>query len=258
MTRPGTFSLARALAAMGVKGGSLPQLSSADLQPVVVTADFSQTQAPEAVEGRAFVSWDNQAGTGPPFGTPQGAHWMGFYFWCLAPGGAVIERLSGNTYQLGTTGPSPPLDAVAANMPDGSWLAGLSNLSPDEFFRHNLGGLPTTTPGLELQKMEIGGVETSSRFLLGGSPSYFTFLTDPLTTDYWEPMNWRQGGASQGGWSVALPPVFELAPNTRWYVPPATGVAFFLHSQSNVAPVTIPGASFSILWREVPEPVGLP
>jgi len=245
---------------MGVKGGDMPQLSGGSVIPVVVTADFSRSQSPEAVEARAFVSAEN-------FQDLQSAALPRFYFWCLAEGGAVIERLDLVTTALGdstSTAFPPQSDRVEK----GAWFVGRSSLPPVEIFGVRAAGETNAETKARLglsdpfafprAKMEMGGAGSLSNVWVenGGTPFPKRIPPDNL---FWDPLVWAFDGilGAQAP-ELVLSPNAAMADNTRWFVPKGTGILFAATSFAVGGPIPQPKqyGSWSILWRESPQALG--
>ena len=129
-------------------------------------ADFSKTQSPEAVEARAYVAWEGTSGNSGGVGDAQPGS---FYFWSLAPGGSVIERIQvvmsfvgasaiGTTYE--TTS-----DPNVQGVPElGSWFVGRSSMNPTEIYTSREPGGAQLAPGgianptLQRAKFEMGEI----------------------------------------------------------------------------------------------------
>jgi hypothetical protein len=86
MTAPGTFSTSRIRQTLGVKGGLQPTYDTLNMTPVAVLADFSNSYAPESIEGRGYTA---EVITHP--GIPKS--YVDVELASRAQGGIVIEAL---------------------------------------------------------------------------------------------------------------------------------------------------------------------
>ena len=251
--RPTTFGLSAIFDAMGVKGGRQPSLADGAIQPVAIVSDFSQTQAPEAVEARAQVAFEYEVQASGDVNS--------FFFWALGKGGCIIEALDLAFIAAGANGTAFP--TRSDNVQVGTWFVQRTTFSPSEvYFRREPGetqqaAIDAGGPEValdQMEKLEIGGVTSVSRlFRPQAGVTAFVHRVGPDFT-FHDPFDWVADAADPGSTvpQLVLPPIASLRPGVRWFVPRGTGIFF---AQTSVGSALV--ACISLLWREVPEPLGL-
>lgn len=265
MTRPTTFRLDRILRSLGVKGGRFPALSDGPVIPVVIVSDFSASQAPEAVEARA--TW---AAEGSDFGGGAKNPFT-FYFWSLAEGGCVIERLNLVAFNINSNAVHA-FDGTFDNHPIGSWLVHRTNRAPADFWigttdlgadqpivfeYHGPPGPPWNRP------LDLGGTPVVSNFSTSANDTGRPGVGVPNFDVYFDPWEWNfsKPGANPTEFPLILPPVSSLGENMRWYIPKGQGIMFLC---SAIYPFGVSGpppsveVNFEMVWREVPSGLGAP
>lgn len=284
--RPTTFRLDAVLRSLGVKGGRFPALSDGPVVPVVVVSDFSATQAPEAVEARAFASAEIQAGDNQA---------VFFYFWSLGPGGCVVERLDLLTTVIGQSTAAPGENGsifsdVSGGLTLGSWiLAVVGSTAPpgvpaavaSAWDNSPTGAFSTRRIGFQEQftnpahvavpKMALGGAATRSNLYAtspesgglwpGFGPAVFSQRAyNGPDFDFWDPFYWVAGAGNEAGWGSVVPGTSSLAQDVRFYLPPSTGLVITRPDCRNATDgdTLNPAGCVSILWREIPESGGVP
>ena len=252
--RPTTFGLSAVFDAMGVKGGERPGLAPGPIQPVAIVSDFSQTQAPEAVEARAQVAFEYEVMASEDVNS--------LFFFALGRGGCIVEALDLAFVAAGANGSAYPTRSL--NVQLGSWFVQRTDFSPSEvYFRREPGetqqeAIDAGGPEVARDpaaKMEIGGVESKSVVHLPqAGVTAFQHRVAPDFT-FHDPFDWVSDPADPGSTvpQLVLPPVASMRPGVRWFVPKGTGIFI---AQTSVGTNLV--ACVSILWREVPESLGLP
>ena len=256
--RSTTWDLSKLLDVMGVKGGEVPRLAGSALQPVVIAADFSRTQSPEAVEGRGFVGASI---------TMPAQYMMGWYLFSQSRGGMVLERLSLQATSIGESTPGPDGDAVSvfgsasAAYTLGSWILAVRQISPWDWGHDGaspMPKLPGNIPGQPYDVMNLGGVPVESRlyglrYTQPFRPWADTWSVGPFP--YWDPFGWAPGAGNTAGWDAVLAPVSELAPEVRWWIPPGWGLSIVNTSFQGTGDPTPTAGAIQALWREPPASV---